>query len=183
LIDGAPLRHRLEDVGEPKHRFRRAKHQKAIRFDRLGKPVQHIGLGLLIEVDQYVPAEDQVEHPELGEVVQQVELPVLNHRADVGIDLPELSRLLEVLEQHLDREAALDFELTVKPRFGFFERLLGEVGRYDFDAPAGERRAASFMLIASEYGSWPVEPAAHQIRIRLRLARARRICGMIRSRK
>jgi hypothetical protein len=29
----------------------------------------------------------------------------------------------------------LDFELTVKPRFGFFEYPLGEVGRYDFDAP------------------------------------------------
>ena len=41
----------------------------------------------------------------------------------------------------------------------------------------------SFRHIASEYGSWPVEPAAHQIRTLLRPARAFRISGMIVSRK
>ena len=41
----------------------------------------------------------------------------------------------------------------------------------------------SFRHIASEYGSWPVEPAAHQMRTLLRAARAFRISGMIASRK
>src|ERR1700680_3035099 len=41
----------------------------------------------------------------------------------------------------------------------------------------------SFRHIASEYGSWPVEPAAHQIRKLLRPARACRISGMIEPRK
>src|SRR4029453_6897860 len=41
----------------------------------------------------------------------------------------------------------------------------------------------SFRHIASEYGSWPVEPAAHQIRMLLRAARAFNISGMIESRK
>ena len=36
--------------------------------------------------------------------------------------------------------------------------------------------------MASEYGSWPVEPAAHQIRMLLRPARAFSISGMIESR-
>jgi hypothetical protein len=37
--------------------------------------------------------------------------------------------------------------------------------------------------MASEYGSWPVEPAAHQILMLFRLARAFNISGMIVSRK
>ena len=41
----------------------------------------------------------------------------------------------------------------------------------------------SFRHMASEYGSWPVEPAAHHIRMLLRLARAFNISGMIVSRK
>ena len=41
----------------------------------------------------------------------------------------------------------------------------------------------SFSDIAREYGSWPVEPAAHHIRMLLRAARAFSISGMIESRK
>src|SRR5947199_10262104 len=41
----------------------------------------------------------------------------------------------------------------------------------------------SFSDIASEYGSWPVEPAAHHILMLFRLARAFNISGMIESRK
>src|SRR6266436_4926918 len=37
----------------------------------------------------------------------------------------------------------------------------------------------SFRHIASEYGSWPVEPAAHQIRMLLRAARAFSIAEVI----
>ena len=41
----------------------------------------------------------------------------------------------------------------------------------------------SFSDMASEYGSWPVEPAAHQILMLFRLARAFSTSGMIVSRK
>ena len=44
-------------------------------------------------------------------------------------------------------------------------------------------RAISLRHIASEYGSWPVEAAAHQIRIRRWLARAAISAGMMVSRK
>jgi len=62
-----------------------------------------------------------------------------------------LSGLLEVLDEHLDRKAALDFELTVYSRPGFFEHLLRKVGRENFD-PASLKAAApiSFRHIASE---------------------------------
>jgi len=82
--------------------------------------------------------------------VQQIQLPMLNHGADIGIDLPELSGLLEVLDEHLDRKAALDFELTVYSSLGFFEHLLRKVGREDFDPPAGKRGAHFLRHIASE---------------------------------
>ena len=38
---------------------------------------------------------------------------MLNHRANVGVDLPELADLLEIFDQQLDRQAALDFKLAV----------------------------------------------------------------------
>ncbi len=48
---------------------------------------------LLGEIDQHVAAEDHVERAEMGEVLQQIELAELHHRADVGIELPELADL------------------------------------------------------------------------------------------
>ena len=52
---------------------------------------EDVGLGVLVEIDQHVAAEDHVEGAEMGEVLQQVELAVLHHGADVGIELPELA--------------------------------------------------------------------------------------------
>jgi len=39
--------------------------------------------------------------PKLGEIVQQIQLPVLNHGANVGADLPELAVLLEIFHKQL----------------------------------------------------------------------------------
>jgi hypothetical protein len=55
--------------------------------------------------------------------------------------LPDIPRLLEVFDKHLNREPALDLELTVDSRPGFLEHPLRKVGREDFDPPAGERSA------------------------------------------
>src|SRR5450631_4385657 len=112
-IQPATLRIGLEGVGQPDHRFGGAEHQKAIGLGRLGEAVEYVGLGILVEIDQDVAAEDDVEDAKMGKILQQVQLPVLDHGADVGIDLPDLAYLLEVLDQHLDREAALDLELAV----------------------------------------------------------------------
>ena len=115
--------------------------------------------------------------------MQQIQLPVLNHRADVGVDLPELAGLLEVFDKHLNRETTLHLKLAVDARFGFLEHLLRKVRREDFDRQPATAAAISFTHIASEYGSWPVEPAARQIRRLFRPARARNISGMIDWRK
>ena len=82
--------------------------------------------------------------------------------ADLGVELPQLSVLLEVLDQHLDRQAALHLELAVNSGLGFLQHLRQSV-RDDLDPPA--RQAAEFLQhIAIEYGSCPVEVAAHQMR-------------------
>ena len=80
-----------------------------------------------------------LECPKLGKVVQQIELPVLHHGADVGVDLPELSRLLEIFDQQLDRQTALHLELAVDAGPRFLQHLLRQVGGKDFDPPAGQR--------------------------------------------
>jgi hypothetical protein len=87
--------------------------QKAIGLGRPGEAAENIDLGVLIEIDQNVSAEDHIEDPELGKIVQQIQLPVRNHRPNICIDLPELADLLEVFYQQLNRQTALNFELAV----------------------------------------------------------------------
>ena len=69
-----------------------------------------------------------------------------------------------MLDQKLDRQAALHLELGVEPGLRLLQHFGDKVGGDDLDAPAGECPPMSFKIIASEYGSWPVDEAAHQIR-------------------
>ena len=57
----------------------------------LRKAVEDVGLGVLVEIDQHVAAEDHVERAEVGKILQQVQLAVLHHGADVGIELPQFA--------------------------------------------------------------------------------------------
>ena len=83
--------------------------------------VEDAGLGVLVEIDQDVAAEDHVECSEMGKILQQVQLPVLDHGANIGVDLPQLAGLGEVLEQQLDRQAALHLELAEDTGSGFLK--------------------------------------------------------------
>src|ERR1700730_2856844 len=69
-VETAALRKGLEDVGQPDHRFGCSQHEEPVRFVRLGEAVENVDLGVLIEVDQNVAAEDHIEDPELGKIVQ-----------------------------------------------------------------------------------------------------------------
>jgi hypothetical protein len=42
--------------------------------------------------------EDDVEHAEVGKILQQIELPELHHGADIGIELPQFAGLREMLD-------------------------------------------------------------------------------------
>ena len=105
------------------------------------EPIEDVGLGVLVEIDQHVAAEDDVEHAEMGEVLQQVELTMLHHAADLGIELPELAVLREIFHQQLDRQAALHLELAEDAGLGFFQHGLRQVGRDDLGAPARQHGA------------------------------------------
>ena len=109
----------------------------------LRDPVEDAGLGVLVEIDQDVAAEHHVEGAEMGEILQQVELPVLDHGADIGIELPQLAGLGEMLDQHLDRQAALHLELAEDAGLGLFQHALRDVGRDNLDPPARQRRRRS----------------------------------------
>src|SRR5204862_2607266 len=92
-IKPAPVGIWLEGIGDADHGFSRAQRQYAIGFEYLCDALEDMGLGVLVEIDQHVAAEDHVEGAEVGEVLQQVELLVLHHGADVGIELPQLALL------------------------------------------------------------------------------------------
>ena len=56
--------------------------------------------------------------------MQQIELPVLDHGANVRIELPQLSDLGEILDKHLNGQTPLHLELAVDPGLGFLKHLL-----------------------------------------------------------
>ena len=164
---------------DPDHGFGGAQRQQAVGLEQPGKALEDAGLGVLVEIDQDVAAENHVERSEMRKVLQQIQLPVLDHGADIGIELPQLSDLREMLDQHLDRQAALDLELAEDAGLGFFQHALRQIGRDDLDPPPASAAPNSFRHIAIEYGSCPVEEAAHQMRRERRLARACSSSGRI----
>ena len=115
-----------------------AEHERAVRHKARGQQFQHLHLGRHVEIDQDVAAEDHVEAAELVVALQQVVLLELDHRADALRDLPFVADLLEMLQQHLDRQAALDLELAVDAGAGLFQNLCGDVGPQNLDLPPGE---------------------------------------------
>src|SRR6266700_3585087 len=160
LVEAAPIRIGTERVGNPDHGFGRPQHQHAVGLERFGDALEDRDLGILVEIDQDVAAEDHVELAEMGKVLQQIELALLHHAADIGTDLPEFADLGEVLDQQLNRQSALHLELAVDPRLGLFENFLRQVGGDDLDPPACQ-------------GLGPFLQA-HRNRVRLLAARTRR---------
>src|SRR5260370_38073769 len=77
----------------------------------------------------------------MRKVLQQIQLPVLNHGADIDIELPQLADLREMLDQHMDRQSALDLELAEDSSPGFFKDSLRQVGRNDFNPPPRQDRS------------------------------------------
>ena len=119
--------------------FGSAQRQHAIGLQHPGEPLEDVDLGILIEIDQHVAAEDDVEHAEMGEVLQQIELTVLHHAADFGTDLPELAVLGEIFHQQPDRQSALHLELAEDAGLRFFQHRLRQVGGDDLGAPARQQ--------------------------------------------
>ena len=132
---------RPEGIRNADHGLGRTQHHEAIRLGRLRKALEDAGLGLLIEIDQDVAAKDYIETSEVAEVLQQIELTMLHHGAYIGVELPHLSDLGEMLDQQLNREPALNLELAEKAGLGFFQNPVRQVGCHDFDPPARQRRA------------------------------------------
>src|SRR5262249_6094345 len=143
-VEAALLGQRFERVGQADDGLGRAQHEKAVRSHDLGKTLEHVDLGLLVEIDQHVAAEHHVERAELREIVQQVERLVLHHRAQLGDDLPRLADLREILDQHLNRQPALDLELAVDAGLGFLQDLRREIRPENLDAPA-DKLAGHFL--------------------------------------
>ena len=74
--------------------------------------MQHVDLGVLIEIDQNVSAPDNVERSQRGEVREQIGAAKLDHAAQIRGDLPRLADLHEIFNEESDRQPALHFECT-----------------------------------------------------------------------
>src|SRR5690606_16377623 len=116
--------------------FGSAEHEIPVRRHLPGDPVEHVDFRLLIKVNQHVAAEYDVVFSESDQAVEKIELPPLNHRTKICVDLPEISLLREVFQQHLDRQAALDFELAIDACPRPFEYFVRQIGSKNVEAPA-----------------------------------------------
>src|SRR5437868_2822562 len=85
-IDAALAGEELEFVGDAEHRLGAAEEEEAVLRHQAGDAVQDLALGRLVEIDQHVADEDHVEPAERARVVQQIELAVLHHGADLLVD-------------------------------------------------------------------------------------------------
>ena len=66
------LGHRHELVAEPRGGFRRAKHEIAVGSKPRRKTGEDRALGGVVEIDEHIPAEDHVEHPERLAIVEEI---------------------------------------------------------------------------------------------------------------
>ena len=138
-INAAQLGQGGKALGQSDHGLGGSENEIAVGGRNPAEPIEHIGLGRLVEIDQHVAAKDQIEHAERGEIRQQVELPELDHRAQFRRDLPHVSRLAEIFDQERDRQSALYLELAVDPGLRLAQNAAGKIGGNDLDTPAGQR--------------------------------------------
>src|SRR5690242_2200595 len=128
----------LESVRNANDRLGRAQHHEAVRLDHSCKTLEDPDLGVLVEIDQHVSAEDHVEASKMAEVLQQVELPMADHGANIGIELPHLADLGEILNEQLNRQAPLNLELAEESSPGLLQYPLRQIGCHDLNTPAGK---------------------------------------------
>ena len=67
---------RLECVGDPDHRFSRSKEQISIRGEHLRHALKDFRFCRLIEIDQNIPAENDIEFAKAVEIIQKVQLSI-----------------------------------------------------------------------------------------------------------
>lgn len=142
--DGGPPRHRplqvdlvravheVEEIAVLSHGFRRAEHEEPRRLERVMEDREDALLERRRQVDQHVPAGDQVEVRERrvgGEVLPREDA----HVPDVLVDPVEMVLLPEEPPQPLGADLALD-ALGVDPRPGLVQGgRVADVGGEDLD--------------------------------------------------
>ena len=113
--------------------------------------LQDVALALLGEIDEDVAAEDDVETPQRGEVVEQVELAETHLAAEFGL---HLNAALVVVEEEAPPlrhgEAARGGHATVTPGARLGQRRRRDVGAQHLPGGAGRALAALLRLVQGE---------------------------------
>jgi len=103
---------RPETIGHSGDRFCRTEHKVAIVGNDARQAIEHMALGLAVEIHQHVAAENDVKTPKRRKIPQQIELTPSDHGAKFGSDLPLVAGLGEMPDQKLDRQSTLHFEMV-----------------------------------------------------------------------
>ena len=139
-VHAAQSRHRLEIGRYADHALRAAEKKRAVRREDVGHAVQNGAFGVLVKINQDVPAEDDVELAENAIAVEQVEGLIAHHVAQLGRYPPVLALLGEILDQQRNRQAALNLELAVLSLFRLLDNLRRQIGRDDLEFHVAELR-------------------------------------------
>lgn len=98
-IKAAFVGERFERLGEADDSLRGPEHQKPVFGHLPGDPIEDGDLGLLVEIDQHVAAEDDIEIAQHRKIVKQVKRTELNHAAQFGRESPGFADLIEKFHQ------------------------------------------------------------------------------------
>jgi hypothetical protein len=128
----------LEGVVQVQGRLSASQEQVAVLPQQSPHPAQDLPLRLHVEVDEHVADQENVNRRQCGPRLNQVDLPVLHQRPDVVLELPLGASPLEVLDEHLCRQPAVDLQLAVAASASLLQHVDRQVAGNDADIPAGE---------------------------------------------
>src|SRR5690606_30156723 len=118
-IGGLPCRtqyHAMHRIGHEigrrsQHAFRSTQHKEAIAREIAPHLRQNIALAGIIEIDEDVPAKDDIDIADDAEVTKKIKSTEIDLRAQRVLDLPLVAPLIEVAQQVWRWQAALHLEL------------------------------------------------------------------------
>src|SRR5262249_50569820 len=130
-----------ERVRHPVNALRRADHENTAGVEGLVKALTEAAAGVLVEVDQEIPAQDQVERPQVGERLHEVQPEELDPAAERLVDDPAAVYVPEVSRPVLGGAPPADLGGGIPPLPRDYERALGDVGRQDREVVQGQADA------------------------------------------
>src|SRR5438093_7798433 len=130
---GRTDRQPLEGIIDVQGGFRRTEQEVSVGSEHVADAPQHLPLGRRVEIDHDVAHQDEVQDGKVRPRSHEA-LPLEpDHRTDPSVELPSHAEPVEVLDQEVGRQAAVDLDLPVQARPGPIEHRGGHIRPDDRD--------------------------------------------------